>query len=102
MNHFEGPSLANNERNENNALSAQVEALLEGCTKEELKKDENLLDRRMEEMSREELLNLTIEVQQYLNGLMKSDGTDEETYGRFGTVYGAACVRLEKMDSDKL
>ena len=88
-------------KQEDETLSKRVNALLSGCSQKELeRKDKNLLDERIAEMNREDLLNLTMEIQQYLN-TPRSGLVDENNYHRHGLVYGAACLRLEEMDSEK-
>lgn len=84
----------------NESLKKRVNAFLDGCSQEELeKKDKNLLDERIAKLSREELLNLTMEIQQYLNE-PRGGLADENNYNRFGLVYGAACLRLEELDAE--
>ncbi|MCK9351867.1 MAG: hypothetical protein WCT49_03365 [Candidatus Paceibacterota bacterium] len=102
MNHIEGiPQQQEIEPSEKEAILKQVNRLLDGCSKEELSKQEkNVLDDRIAEMKREDLLNLTMDIQQYLNE-QRNELASENTYHRIATVHGAACFRLEEMDSEK-
>ena len=69
------------------------------CSDEELRKGEASLDAKMAEMNREELLNLAMDIRQRLEE-PHSSFTDENTYVRLATVYGAACAQLEKLDKE--
>ncbi|MCX6738454.1 MAG: hypothetical protein NT098_00180 [Candidatus Parcubacteria bacterium] len=67
------------------------------CSDEELRKGEASLDAKMAEMSREELLNLAMDIRQRLEE-SHSGFADENAYVRLATVYGATCSQLEKLD----
>jgi hypothetical protein len=54
----------------------------------------------MSGMSREELINLAMDIRQQLEE-PQGGFADENSYLRFATVYGAACAQLEKLDEEK-
>ncbi len=86
-------------------LAALVNSLMKdfppaNCTDEELRKGEAALDSKMEKMTREELLNLAMDIRERLEQ-PHSRFADESAYVRFATVYGAACAELEKLDKEK-
>jgi hypothetical protein len=84
----------------NESLKKRVNSFLDGCSSEELeKKDKNLLDKKIEKLDYNELLNLIFEIQQYLSdpqiGLV-----DEYNSNRYLLVRSAACLRLEELDAE--
>ena len=107
MGNFEGmPSVSKQEESQKEKLSKLVNSLLAdsllvvaGSSKEDIIAGEKVLDEKMAKMTREDLLNLTMEIQQYLNE-PNPDFVDESMYNRFSIVYGAACMQLEKLDGN--
>ncbi|MFA5830544.1 MAG: hypothetical protein WC878_01810 [Candidatus Paceibacterota bacterium] len=90
------------EEAQRDSLTTLVNSLLKdfppaGCPDEELRKGESVLDAKMAEKSREELLGLAMDIRQRLEE-PRSGFADEAAYTRFATVYGAACMELEKRD----
>lgn len=95
-------SNAEQDETQKNVLSSRINSLMKdfpaaNSSKEVLKSGEDALDAKMAEMSREELLNLAMDIKQYLEE-PSSGFADENTYVRFATVYGAVCAQLEKLD----
>jgi len=63
----------------------------------EMRAGEKRLDAEMAKMSREELINLAMDIRQRLED-PESSFADENMYLRFATVYGAACTQLERLE----